>query len=105
MSPTLLSKRLQQLVRVGLVTRIDSGRDVEYVLTPAGRELEPVVGAIGAWGVRWIGELGWPQALRTGLVTLQGPATLRRAIPVWFPPSRFAAIPRAEDRLSEVAPR
>ena len=58
MSPTLLSKRLQQLMRAGLVTRTDDGHDVEYVLTAAGRELEPVVEAIGAWGVRWIGELG-----------------------------------------------
>ena len=58
MSPTLLSKRLQQLVRAGLVTRTDDGHDVEYVLTPAGRELEPVVVAIGTWGMRWIGELG-----------------------------------------------
>jgi hypothetical protein len=28
------------------------------VLTPAGRELEPIIMALGAWGVRWIGELG-----------------------------------------------
>ena len=58
MSPTLLSKRLQQLVRAGLVTRTEDGSDVAYVLTPAGRELKPVVEAIGAWGMRWIGDLG-----------------------------------------------
>lgn len=29
-----------------------------YVLTPAGEELRPVVEALGAWGVRWVGELG-----------------------------------------------
>ena len=58
MSPTLLSKRLQQLVRAGVVERRPTGSDVRYVLTPAGRELRPVVEALGAWGVRWIGELG-----------------------------------------------
>ena len=179
MSPTLLSKRLQQLVRAGLVTRTGNGQEVEYRLTRAGRELEPVVRAIGAWGVRWIGELGevdldpqlllwdlhrnvdlqlvpsgrtvvtfrfadlaakrrswwlvltpeavdvcdfdpgyevaggvsgklidlvriwrgdlsWPQALRSGIVELQGPERVRRAIPVWFPPSAFAAVPRPD---------
>ena len=56
MSPTLLSKRLQQLDagRGGRAAR-DDGR---YVLTAAGEELRPVVEALGGWGVRWIGELG-----------------------------------------------
>jgi DNA-binding HxlR family transcriptional regulator len=58
MSPTLLSKRLQQLVRAGVVQRVQDGGDVRYVLTPAGNELRPVIEAIGVWGVRWIGELG-----------------------------------------------
>ncbi len=58
MSPTLLSKRLHQLVRAGVVERRSEGNDVAYVLTPAGLELEPVVEALGTWGIRWIGELG-----------------------------------------------
>ncbi len=58
MSPTLLSKRLHQLVRAGVIERSADGNDVRYVLTPAGKELQPVVEALGAWGIRWIGELG-----------------------------------------------
>ncbi|MGA9748900.1 MAG: helix-turn-helix domain-containing protein [Nocardioides sp.] len=58
MSPTLLSKRLHQLVRAGVVEKRIEGTDVRYVLTPAGEELRPVVEAVGAWGARWIGELG-----------------------------------------------
>ncbi|TDC60364.1 transcriptional regulator [Actinomadura sp. GC306] len=54
MSPTLLSKRLNQLVRAGIAEK----RDDRYVLTPAGEELRPVVEALAVWGVRWIGELG-----------------------------------------------
>ncbi|MEU9840133.1 helix-turn-helix domain-containing protein [Actinomadura sp. NPDC048032] len=54
MSPTLLAKRLNQLVRAGVVDK----RDDRYVLTPAGEELRPVVEALAIWGVRWIGELG-----------------------------------------------
>jgi len=55
MSPSLLSKRLQQLTRAGVIERTEDGR---YVLTTAGEELRPVVEALGGWGVRWIGELG-----------------------------------------------
>jgi DNA-binding HxlR family transcriptional regulator len=58
MSPTLLSRRLQQLVRAGVVQRREDGSDVRYTLTQAGRELRPVVEALGVWGTRWIGELG-----------------------------------------------
>ncbi len=58
MSPALLSKRLQRLIRAGLVERRPRGNRVDYVLTEAGRELQPIVDALGTWGTRWIGELG-----------------------------------------------
>jgi DNA-binding HxlR family transcriptional regulator len=58
MNPTLLSRRLQQLARAGLVERRAEGTDVRYVLTDAGRELQAVVEALGTWGIRWIGNLG-----------------------------------------------
>jgi DNA-binding HxlR family transcriptional regulator len=177
MSPALLSKRLHELVRAGVVERRDDGHEVAYLLTPAGEELRPVVESLGAWGTRWVGELGdadldpklllwdlhrnvdpafippgrtvvsfrfldvparirdwwlvltpeavdvcdvdpghdvavsvvgslrrmvevwrgdlsWPQALRSEAITVQGPERLRRALPDWFPPSRFASVPR-----------
>jgi DNA-binding HxlR family transcriptional regulator len=58
MSPTLLSRRLQQLERAGIIERRVNGKDVRYFLTDAGNELRPVVEAVGLWGIRWIGELG-----------------------------------------------
>ena len=58
MSPTLLSKRLGQLVRAGIVERHDQGHDVTYEPTPAAEEFRPAIEAIGAWGIRWTGELG-----------------------------------------------
>jgi DNA-binding HxlR family transcriptional regulator len=175
MSPTLLTKRLAQLVRAGVVERIDGEG---YRMTSAGAELLPVVEALGAWGVRWVGELGdadldpkllmwdlhrnvpadlvppgrlvvawefsgvprphqrrwwmvlapggvdvcdfdpgfdvavtvaaelrsmvqiwrgdlnWPQALQRGDVVVHGQQRWRRAVPEWFAPSRFAAVPR-----------
>ncbi|MEV6301811.1 helix-turn-helix domain-containing protein [Actinoplanes sp. NPDC051861] len=58
MSPSLLSRRLQQLTAAGLIERQRFGAEVEYTMTPAGKELEPIVRALGAWGARWVPELG-----------------------------------------------
>lgn len=58
MSPALLSKRLRALERAGVVRRDDEDGRSRYALTPSGQELKPVVDALGAWGVRWVGELG-----------------------------------------------
>lgn len=55
MSPTLLSKRLKTLERVGIVERVngDETRAVEYHLTPAGYALRPIVDALAVWGITW----------------------------------------------------
>lgn len=52
MSPTLLSTRLKQLTKCGVIKADDTGKRC-YVLTQAGRELRPVVELLGAWGHRW----------------------------------------------------
>jgi DNA-binding HxlR family transcriptional regulator len=57
MSPALLSKRLRELESAGIVSRAPVSRELglhEYRLTEAGRELKPVIEAIGCWGQRWI---------------------------------------------------
>lgn len=56
MSPSLLSRRLSELEDAGIVGRRTSpdGDHEEYVLTRAGRELQPVVEAMGRWGKRWV---------------------------------------------------
>lgn len=57
MSPALLSKRLKDLEDAGIVKRMPSKTDPEiqeYHLTPSGKELLPVVMAVGNWGARWV---------------------------------------------------
>jgi DNA-binding HxlR family transcriptional regulator len=57
MSPALLSQRLKELEAAGVIARTKSEAEpgvVEYRLTAAGRELEPVVAAFGVWGQRWV---------------------------------------------------
>nr|WP_281497163.1 helix-turn-helix domain-containing protein [Ornithinimicrobium sp. F0845] len=58
MSPALLSKRLRSLAKAGIVLRRDDGNRIRYELTPGGRALEPIVMALGAWGVQWRTALG-----------------------------------------------
>jgi DNA-binding HxlR family transcriptional regulator len=55
LSPTLLTRRLRQLQDYGLVVRVPvSGRArAEYLLSPAGRELKPVLFGLGEWGMKW----------------------------------------------------
>lgn len=54
-SPTVLAKRLKTLEEHGLVFRkaMDGGRSSEYHLTPAGKELYPVIEELAVWGMRW----------------------------------------------------
>lgn len=54
MSPSMLSRRLKELEREGIVQRREAaGGGATYHLTPAGREFVPVVEALGVWGQRW----------------------------------------------------
>jgi DNA-binding HxlR family transcriptional regulator len=49
LSRGLLSKRLDHLVRAGLVEH----RDGRYTMTPAGEALRPIVFGLAEWGARW----------------------------------------------------
>lgn len=55
-SRSLLKQRLDQLERKGVVTRVAlaHGGGHQYELTPAGRDLEGVIMAVGEWAVRWM---------------------------------------------------
>ena len=55
-SRSLLIQRLRLLTRGGLIEAIprDGARGNHYRLTPAGKDLEPVLMAMGEWAVRWV---------------------------------------------------
>ena len=56
LSRTLLSQRLRQLERVGVVDSAPKpgGRGRNYKLTPSGYELFKVCESLGEWGARWL---------------------------------------------------
>jgi DNA-binding HxlR family transcriptional regulator len=56
LSRTLLSQRLKQLERLGIVESASkaAGRGRHYELTPAGHDLFKVCVSLGEWGARWL---------------------------------------------------
>lgn len=50
---SVLSQRLRQLERAGVVRRTQAGRSTAYRLTDSGLELAEVGEVLGAWGARW----------------------------------------------------
>ena len=70
MSSSLLTKRLRELERAGIVQRRPraDGKGTEYHLTPAGEELGPVVAQIGMWSERWLRRPIFEETPDTGLL-------------------------------------
>jgi DNA-binding HxlR family transcriptional regulator len=57
MSPTLLSQRLKELEAAGIIERrrLKSEKGIfEYHMTQSGKDLRPVVEAMGFWGQKWV---------------------------------------------------
>ena len=54
-SRSVLTDRMRALERAEVIERRTGpkGRTLDYGLTPAGRDLQPVVQAIGEWGATW----------------------------------------------------
>lgn len=50
MSSALLSKRLRDLEKAGVLKHANG----EYILTPSGRDLAPIVQGLGRWALRWV---------------------------------------------------
>ncbi|HEY7766510.1 MAG TPA: helix-turn-helix domain-containing protein [Aestuariivirgaceae bacterium] len=70
MSPTLLSKRLKELENAGIIETVSKrgARGVDYLLTQAGRDLEPIVLGLGRWGQCWVGSQLSPANLDPSLL-------------------------------------
>lgn len=55
MSPALLSKRLKELERAGVIVTTPGEKGVtEYRLSPSGEDLQPIIMGMGQWGQRWV---------------------------------------------------
>jgi DNA-binding HxlR family transcriptional regulator len=70
MSSSLLSKRLRQLERSGIIERRQrqDGKGNEYHMTSAGEELAPVFAQLGIWSERWLRRPIFEETPDTGLL-------------------------------------
>jgi DNA-binding HxlR family transcriptional regulator len=89
-SRSLLASRLRQLERAGIIERrAEAGAHrVEYHLTPAGQELEPIITQLGAWGQRWVNRDIGPDDLDPSLLVWD----MRRRIHQERLPARRVAV-------------
>ena len=107
-SRSVLTDRMRALERAEVVERRTGpkGRTLEYRLTTAGRDLQPVVQAIGEWGVTWsfteprpdrvyLGRAELGGAIQAGQLTMSGPRALQRGFGRWFTWSPFAPAGRS----------
>ena len=69
---------------------------------PGYPEYASVEGELRALSMVWRGDLGWPEALRSGRVEVTGQRRARSNVPRWLGQSVFAAVPRPAGAVSSV---
>ena len=104
-APNMLSRRLDDLVEAGLLERrryqARPPRD-EYVLTEIGRDFQPVLVAMMAWGNRHFTPEGVSSQLveaRTGRIVEPVVVDRETGRPVDGPDFKYAAGPAADDNV------
>ncbi len=87
----ILAARLKELQEAGIVRRAPRSRVIVYELTPYGRELEPVVLALGAWGFKAMGEPREQQVITPDSMTMALRTAFQADVAEGLPPTAYAA--------------
>ena len=87
----ILAARLKELQAAGIILRAPRSRVIIYELTPYGRELEPVVLALGAWGFKAMGDPREEQIITPDSMTMSLRAAFRPQVAVHLPATAYAA--------------
>lgn len=104
-SRKVLTERLKALVADGVLARepyLSHPPRFEYVLTPRGRALLPVLVALQDWGDTWLLGDGTPTA--TAAPDAQEAARVRELVGGTFPPLRLAGAQGPADPVSAAHP-
>ncbi len=86
-----LAARLKERQAAGVLRRVPHTRGVVYELTPYGRELEPVVLALGAWGFKAMGEPREEQIITPDSMTISLRTAFRPHVAALLPATAYAA--------------
>jgi DNA-binding HxlR family transcriptional regulator len=87
----ILATRLKELQAAGILRRAPRSRVIVYELTPYGRELEPVVLALGAWGFKAMGDPRDEQVVTPDSMTMALRTAFRPAVAAELPSTAYAA--------------
>ena len=98
----ILATRLKELQAAGVIRRIPRLRVIVYELTPYGRELEPAVLALAAWGFKAMGEPRDEQVITPDAMTIDLRTAFRPHVAAGLPATAYAARVGAADLLIRV---
>jgi DNA-binding HxlR family transcriptional regulator len=87
----ILASRLRELQGAGIIRRAPRSRVIVYELTPYGRELEPVLLALGAWGFKALGEPRDAQLITPDSMTIDLRTAFRAEVAAALPATAYAA--------------
>lgn len=87
----ILSTRLKELQAAGIIRRAPRSRVIIYELTPFGRELEPIVLALGAWGFKALGDPREEQVITPDSMTMALRSAFRAQVAADLPATAYAA--------------
>jgi DNA-binding HxlR family transcriptional regulator len=87
----ILAARLKELQAAGIIRRVPHSRVVVYELTPYGRELDPVLLALGAWGFKAMGEPRAGQIITPDSMTMSLRTAFQPQVAAHLPATAYAA--------------
>ena len=87
----ILAARLKELQAAGVLRRVPHSRVIVYELTPYGRELEPVVLALGAWGFKAMGDPREEQLITPDSMTIDLRSAFQPEVAASLPATSYAA--------------
>jgi len=87
----ILAARLKELQAAGILCRAPRSRVIVYELTPYGRELEPVVLALGAWGFKALGDPREEQIITPDSMTMDLRTAFRPQVAASLPSTSYGA--------------
>ena len=87
----ILAARLKELQEAGVIHRMPRSRVIVYELTPYGRELEPVVLALGAWGFKALDEQRDEQIITPDSMTIDLRTAFRANVAAELPATAYSA--------------
>ncbi|NYF09018.1 DNA-binding HxlR family transcriptional regulator [Leifsonia sp. AK011] len=87
----ILATRLKELQAAGVIRRMPRSRVIIYELTPYGRELEPIVLALGAWGFKALGDPRDEQVITPDSMTMDLRTAFQPEVALALPSTSYAA--------------